>query len=144
MADPQERIGQSIGDYRLLRLLGKGTFGTVYQAQNLHDHTSKAVKVLHFPLTSRDGFRVFLNEARTVRLRHPHIVPILDFGLSRDDLPYLVMTYADEGSLRDRYPKAYLAKTSDTHIGSERWQTKDVVVTRFPTKMHRLKATVAT
>ena len=42
---------------------------------------------------------------RTILLRHPHIVPLLDFGISRDDLPYLVMEYAPEGTLRDRHPK---------------------------------------
>ena len=51
MVDVHERIGQSIGDYRLLRLLVKGTFGTVYLAEHFHDHSSAAVKVLHVPLT---------------------------------------------------------------------------------------------
>lgn len=90
--------------YRLLRLLGKGTFGTVYLAEHLHDYTPAAVKVLHIPLTGSNDFRAFLKEARTMRLRHPHIVPLLDFDLSNDDLPYLVMAYADGGTLRDRYP----------------------------------------
>ncbi len=118
MADVQECIDQSIGDYRLLHLLGKGKFGTIYLAEHLHDHTSAAVKVLHIPLTDRDDFRAFLNEARTVRLRHHNIVPILDFGLSRDDLPYLVMAYAEKGTLRDRYPKgAQLSyETIDTYV----------------------------
>src|SRR5947207_5628354 len=106
MVDGQGRIGQSIGDYRLLRLLGEGTFGTVYLAQHLQDQTTAAVKLLHNPLMGRDTLHTFLNEARMMRLRHPHIVPILDFGLSRhDDIPYLVMAYAAGGSLRDRYPK---------------------------------------
>jgi serine/threonine protein kinase len=118
MADVQECIDQSIGDYRLLHLLGKGKFGNIYLAEHLHDHTSAAVKVLHIPLTDRNDFRAFLNEARTVRLRHPHIVPILDFGLSRDDLPYLVMAYAEGGTLRDRYQKgAQLShETIDTYV----------------------------
>ncbi len=112
MTGTQDRIGQSIGDYRLLRLLGKGTFGSVYLAEHLHDHASAAVKVLHLPLTGRKALHAFLNEARAVRLRHPHIVPILDFGVSgHDDLPYLVMSYADGGSLRDCYPSG--SKLSD-------------------------------
>src|SRR5579859_6052471 len=106
MADVQERIGQSIGDYRLLRLVGQGSFGTVYLAEHLHDHSSAAIKVLHIPLTGQDALHAFLTEARTMRLRHPHITSILDFGLHRrEDLPYLVMTYAEGGSLRDRYPQ---------------------------------------
>jgi eukaryotic-like serine/threonine-protein kinase len=118
MADAQERIGQSVGDYRLLRLLGKGTFGTVYLARHADDHSPAAVKLFHIPLTGRNALRAFLNEARTVRLRHPHIVPILDFGLSHNDLPYLVMAYANRGSLRDRYPKGYKLshETIDTYV----------------------------
>ncbi len=119
MADIQERIGQSIGDYRLQCLLGKGTFGTVYLAEHLHDHTSAAVKVLHFPLTDRNTWQAFLNEARTIRLQHPHIVPILDFDLSRrDDLPYLVMAYAEGGTLRERHPRGSKLshETIDTYV----------------------------
>jgi serine/threonine protein kinase len=105
MADLQERIGQQIGDYRLLRQLGKGSFGTVYLAEHFYDNTPAAVKLLQFPLTSPKHLRDFLNEARTIRLQHPHIVPLLDFGLSRDDLPYLVMEYAAGGTLHERYPR---------------------------------------
>src|SRR5215469_12083102 len=105
MTNGQERIGQSIGDYRLQRLLGGGRFGTVYLAEHLYEHTSAAVKVLHVPLTGPNDFDVFLKEARTVRLLHPHIVSLFDFDMSRDSLPYLAMTYADGGSLRDRYPQ---------------------------------------
>ena len=105
MTDPQEYIGKSIGNYRLLRLIGEGTFGAVYLAEHFDDHTHVAVKLLHSPLSSRDDWHAFLNEARTVRLHHPYIVPILDFGLTRDDLPYLVMAYAGAGTLRDRYPE---------------------------------------
>ena len=46
----------------------------------------------------------FLNEARAIRLRHPHIVHMLDFGLE-DDFPFLVIEYAPHGSLRQSYPK---------------------------------------
>ncbi len=105
MGNSQEHIGQQIGDYRLQRQLGKGSFGTVYLAEHLHDHSHAAVKLLALQITSRNDLRDFLNEARTIRLRHPHIIPLLDFGLSRDDLPFLVMEYADEGTLRDRHPK---------------------------------------
>jgi serine/threonine protein kinase len=105
MADSQERIGQQIGDYRLLRQLGKGSFGTVYLAEHLYDHTPAAIKLLQFPLTSRKHLHEFLNEARTMRLQHPHIVPLLDFGLSHDDLPYLVMEYAAGGTLHEHFPR---------------------------------------
>lgn len=40
-----------------------------------------------------------------IRLRHPHIMPILDLGLSPNDLPFLVMEYAAGGTLHYRHPR---------------------------------------
>jgi len=106
MAEQKEHLGQQVGEYRLFQQLGRGSFGAVYLAEHLHDHSQAAVKLLRLQLTSREDLKDFLNEARTMmRLRHPHIVPLLDFGLTRDDTPYLVMEYAAGGTLRQRYPK---------------------------------------
>src|SRR5947209_2027085 len=105
MAEQKEYFGQQVGEYRLQRQLGRGSFGIVYLAEHFHDHSQAAVKLLRFQLTSSQNFKDFLNEARTIRLRHPHIVPLLDFGLSRDETPYLVMEYAAGGTLRQHYPK---------------------------------------
>jgi branched-chain amino acid transport system substrate-binding protein len=96
---------QQVGEYRLLQQLGRGSFGAVYLAEHFHDHTQAAIKLLRFQLSSPDDFKSFLNEARTIRLHHPHIVPLFDFGLTRDNLPYLVMEYAAGGTLRQRYPR---------------------------------------
>jgi serine/threonine protein kinase len=61
MADSQDgRIGQQIGDYRLQRRLGKGTFGTVYLVEHLHDHSQAALKLLQLQLTSGNDLRDFL------------------------------------------------------------------------------------
>src|SRR5579863_2328095 len=100
-----EREGQQIGDYRLLRELGKGGFGDVYLGEHIRDHTQAAVKVLRAQLTRSKELKEFINEARTMRLKHPHIVSLLDFGIGDDDIPFLVMDYAPYGSLRDRHPK---------------------------------------
>ena len=106
MPDQQEnRLGHLVGEYRLVHKLGGGGFGTVYLAEHAHEHTYAAVKVLSLSQTSGGDFKDFINEARTMRLRHPHIVPLLDFGISQDGLPFLVMEYAPQGTLRDRHPK---------------------------------------
>ena len=106
MLDQQEdHLGQQVGEYRLVNKLGGGSFGTVYLAEHIHEQTQAAVKVLDVRLTKTGDLKDFINEVRTILLRHPHIVPLLDFGVSREDLPYLVMEYAPEGTLRDRHPK---------------------------------------
>ncbi len=98
------RIGQHLGNYQLILLLGQGHWASVYLAEHRHLHTRVAIKVLHGPWADSevDGF---LGEARTLaRLRHPHIVRVLDFGV-QEGTPFLVMEYAPGGSLRQLHPK---------------------------------------
>jgi serine/threonine protein kinase len=99
-----DRVGQQVGDYRLLRLLGGGGFGQVYMAEHVRNHSLAAVKILQARLTRSEDLKAFINEARTFRLKHPNIVPLLDFGVTDNDVPYLVMEYASRGTLRERHP----------------------------------------
>ena len=97
-------IGQHLGNYRLISLLGQGGFAEVYLAEHLHLRTQAAIKVLTTRLM-HDELDIFLREAQTIaRLEHPHIVRVLDFGIE-NDTPFLVMGYAQGGSLRARHPK---------------------------------------
>lgn len=105
MTDHLDLAGQQVGDYRLLRWLGGGGFGNVYLAEQVRDHSQVAIKLLQIRLSRSEELRAFINEARTIRLKHAHIVPLLDFGISRENIPYLVMEYAAQGTLRDHYPK---------------------------------------
>lgn len=99
-----DRIGQRFGDYWLRRRLGGGSFGDVYLGEHVHTHSLAAVKVLHVRLTRSEELRAFINEVRTFRLQHPHIVRLLDVGIAPDETPFLVMQYAPSGTLRDRHP----------------------------------------
>jgi len=104
VSEMADRVGQQLGNYYLTRLLGWGGFADVYLGRHIHLNTLAAIKILHTQLTSED-VEQFLNEARTlVRLDHPHIVKVLDFGIE-DNIPFLVMTYAPNGTLRQRHPK---------------------------------------
>jgi len=99
-----DRVGEQLGNYRVTAKLGEGGFAEVYLGEHIHLGTQAALKVLHTQLTAEDGdaFRV---EARTIaRLLHPHIVRILDFGVE-GKLPFLVMDYAPNGTLRQRHPR---------------------------------------
>jgi eukaryotic-like serine/threonine-protein kinase len=98
-------VGKQFGHYRLLRLLGAGNFAAVYLGEHRYLEVPAAIKVLHVRMES-DTHDLFLQEARTIaRLRHPHIVRVLDFGIE-EQTPYLVMEYCPNGTLRLRHPKA--------------------------------------
>lgn len=98
-----DRAGQQLGNYRLLHLLGRGGFADVYLGEHIHLDTLAAIKVLDARLSS-EGVEQFRDEARIIaRLDHPNIVRVLDFGVV-DAVPYLVMTYAPNGSLRQQHP----------------------------------------
>ncbi|HJT56397.1 MAG TPA: protein kinase [Ktedonobacteraceae bacterium] len=98
------RVGQQLGNYRLIHLIGRGSFAEVYLGEHLHLGTQAAIKVLHANLTD-EGWQQLHSEARTMaRLIHPHIVRVLDFQVE-DGAPFLVMEYAPGGSLRQRHPK---------------------------------------
>jgi eukaryotic-like serine/threonine-protein kinase len=98
------RIGQQIGNYRLIQLLGQGGFAEVYLATHVHLKSPGAVKLQFGQLTAQD-VQAFLGEAQTIAaLKHPCIVRILDFGFEQN-LPFLVMEYVPGGTLRDRHPE---------------------------------------
>src|SRR5436189_3954522 len=99
-----DRVGQQLGKYQLLNLIGKGSFAEVYLGEHLHLNTQAAIKVLHTHLTS-EGSEQLRREARMLaRLSHPHIVRIFDFDVE-DGVPFLVMEYAPNGTLRELHPK---------------------------------------
>ncbi len=99
-----DRVGQQLGNYRLISFIGQGSFADVYLAEHIHLQSQAAIKILKVML-SNEHKAAFLTEARRlVRLRHSHIVRLLEFGIA-GDVPFLVMEYASNGSLRTRHPK---------------------------------------
>ena len=99
----ENRVGQHIGNYQLLRLLGQGGFANVYLGEHIHLKTQAAIKILQMRLAG-NNMEQFRIEAQTIAgLVHPHIVRILDFGVE-NGVPFLVMDYAPGGSLRSRHP----------------------------------------
>src|SRR5690242_14961792 len=104
MSDRTERIGQVIGHYRLTRFIGHGGFADVYLGEHIYLGTQAAIKLLTTRLSEEETMH-FQHEAQVIaQLEHPHIVRILDFGIE-EQLPFLVMSYAPYGSLRQRYPR---------------------------------------
>src|SRR5436305_5026140 len=99
-----DRVGQQLGNYRLMRLLGRGGFAEVYLGEHMRLRTQAAIKILYTRVGDTD-VENFLTEARTIAgLEHPHIVLILDFDVQQGTA-FLVMSYAPYGNLRQLYPK---------------------------------------
>ena len=88
--------------YRLLRKLGAGGMGTVFEAEHIHLGTKHAVKALQINVGSTlsdDQQRAveerFLREAKIcASVRHPNLVSVTDFGTS-GGVPYIVMDFID-------------------------------------------------
>src|SRR5205823_6454650 len=101
---PLLQPGEQLGNYRLIRLLAQGGFADVYLGEHIHLGTEAAIKVLRTRLSSKD-LLTFREEARIVaRLRHTHIVTVFDFDV-RNGIPFIVMDYAPNTTLRQRHPK---------------------------------------
>lgn len=97
-----DRVGQQIGQYRLVQLLGRGGFAEVYLGKHVLLDTFAAVKILLTQLSGND-VQQFLKEARNLaQLNHPNIIRVLDFNVY-GDTPILIMSYAPNGTLRQRY-----------------------------------------
>jgi tRNA A-37 threonylcarbamoyl transferase component Bud32/photosystem II stability/assembly factor-like uncharacterized protein len=95
--------GQQIGSYRLVRRLGAGGMGEVYEAVHERIARQVAIKVLH-PEVARqpDVAARFLNEARAVNIvRHPGLVQVSDYGQLPDGTTYIVMEYLAGVSLSE-------------------------------------------
>lgn len=81
------------GKYRLIKLLGRGGMGAVYEAINEDTERHVALKVLHAEYAADASiFERFKLEARAgARINHPGVVEVLDFGVTQEGLAYLVM-----------------------------------------------------
>src|SRR5437764_6290261 len=99
-----DRVGQHLGNYRLVSLLGQGGFAEVYLGQHVRLDLQAAIKVLHTHLSEQEAEH-FQQEAQTIaQLAHPSIVRGFDYDV-QEGVPFLVMDYAPNGSLRRRHPK---------------------------------------
>jgi HEAT repeat protein/tRNA A-37 threonylcarbamoyl transferase component Bud32 len=97
-------IGATFGSFRIVRKLGEGGMGVVYEAEHLKIGHRAVVKLLHPRLADDIEYaQRFLNEARAVNLiRHRGLVEIFDFGKLPDGSLFYVMEFLEGGSLYKR------------------------------------------
>ncbi len=95
---------ERLGRYVVRRRIGAGGFATVWLAYDEHLDSPVAVKVLADNWSADDHVRErFVEEGRYLRrVESPWVVTVYDAGELEDGRPYLVMTYADQGTLADR------------------------------------------
>ena len=97
-----ERLGYFYGPYKVLYLIGAGTFARVFRA--VHRETGKVVAVKVLRRRHRDQvvqIEQFLREGRMgLELRHPNIVTIYDI-VNDPRAPYLVMEFVEGETLRE-------------------------------------------
>ena len=87
--------GQRIGNYRIVRKIGQGGMGSVWEAKHEQLHRKAAIKLLRRELTTDPQVEIrFFNEAKAAsRVDHPSIVKIDEFGHLPDGTAYIIMEY---------------------------------------------------
>src|SRR5579864_775586 len=122
-------VGQRIGTYEIVALLGKGGMAEVYRArQQLGGRVVRdvALKLIDARLSLTPEFIArFEREAQTlVSLSHPHILKVFEYG-QQNDLLYLVMELLSGGSLAERVREGALPFDSVLRIADQIGQALD-------------------
>ena len=112
MSTSTGRIGQRFGPYQIISHLGEGGFADVYLAANINLSVQQvAIKVLKKPLVLMKS-EEFKREASIIyQLQHPNIIQMKvydiysNLALTTTLVPYIVMDYAPNGSLRKNHPR---------------------------------------
>ncbi len=102
------QVGALLGQYRVLRQLGEGGMGAVFEGEHVSIARHVAIKVLHPEYAVRkDLVQRFFNEARAVNLiEHPGLVQISDYGQTEEGTAYIVMELLRGESLSKRLQHA--------------------------------------
>ncbi|HEY0458382.1 MAG TPA: tetratricopeptide repeat protein [Pyrinomonadaceae bacterium] len=98
-------IGQTVGNYKIVRELGQGGMGAVYLAERADGKFAQraALKLLKREMNTAALRRRFQHEREILAsLEHPNIARLLDAGTTDDKIPFLAMEYV-EGLPLDEY-----------------------------------------
>lgn len=98
-------IGRTLANnYKVVEILGHGGMATVYIGYQEAVDRQVAIKVLPpHPGMDKQFIDRFQLEAKTIaKLQHPHILPLYDYGMTDDNILFLVMAYIRDGTLADK------------------------------------------
>jgi serine/threonine protein kinase/tetratricopeptide (TPR) repeat protein len=113
--DPEERAGQSVGHYRIIREIGRGGMGAVFLAERSDGEFQQrlALKIVRRSFADSELARRFRQERQILAsLSHPNIARLLDGGVSGEGEPFLAMEYV-EGARIDYYCDANSLSTDE-------------------------------
>jgi tRNA A-37 threonylcarbamoyl transferase component Bud32 len=107
--------GTTLGRYRIVRLLGRGGMGAVYEGVHLDLKKRVAIKALNAGLAAQPRARArFLREGEAAsRIQHRHVVDVTDVGTA-DGVTYLVMELLEGEDLGARLERAGVLSVSET------------------------------
>ncbi len=110
LLDEDEPHPERIGRYEIVRVVGRGGMGIVYESRQESPHRRVALKVIHPAFVSRPWLRRFEREAEILgRLHHPGVATIYEAGRAPVDfpgrapvqLPFLAMEFVEGLSLAE-------------------------------------------
>ncbi|MBN1420628.1 MAG: protein kinase, partial [Planctomycetes bacterium] len=127
-----------VGDYQLLRPIGRGGMGIVYEAWENSMDRRVALKVLP-PGIAADArtFTRFVREARVAgRLQHSNIVSVYGMGI-REETPYYAMEFVEGETLAQRLARMRAADGGGEAIEHASWATAFAGVAEGLSYAHR-------
>ena len=103
-ASTDPMTGALFGNFRVIKKLGEGGMGVVYEARHRNIGRRAAVKVMHPSFAQNAEFAArFLNEARAVNIiSHPGLVEIFEYGRLNDGTLFIVMEFLEGETLKQR------------------------------------------
>src|ERR1700754_1219381 len=98
-------VGQLVDNkYRIIRMIGEGGMGAVFEGENVRINRRVAIKILHAAFTGNaEGMQRFEREAQAAgRIGNDHILEVLDLGILPDGDRYIIMEFLDGEPLSNR------------------------------------------
>lgn len=118
MPDPSPPLQTIANKYRLVRLIGRGGMGSVWEAVHISLGTTFAIKLIENQPEVDEEIQIrFLNEARAAaRLLSRHVVRVFDHGVTESGEPYIVMELLRGEPLSNRLARVGRIPLADTAI----------------------------